>query len=104
MAEDTRAEDLTEDLREAFAQGIRAAVADLPAHHALQLADTLCTIQISVLAGKRVTYRATQQIDGAAITADWHEGLTIQQIVDKHGCSRRTAYNYHPQNVRQRRA
>ena len=34
-----------------------------------------------------------------AIAADWHAGLSIDEIVEKHQCSRKTAYRYHPQKV-----
>lgn len=104
MAEDTKAEELTDDLREAFASSIREAVAGLPAHQALQLADTLCHIQITVLAGKRVTYKTVKAIDGEAITEDWRRGWTLQEIRQAHGCSRATAYNYHPNKAHRRRA
>lgn len=104
MAEDTKAEELTDDLREAFATSIRQAVAGLPAHQALQLADSLCHIQINLLAGKRVTYKAARVIDGEAIAEDWRRGKTVQEITSAHGCSRRTAYNHHPNKTRRRRA
>lgn len=104
MAEDTKAEELTDDLRDAFARGIRETVAGLPAHQALQLADTLCHIHLSVLAGKRVTYKATKAIDGEAIAEDWRRGRTLDEIRKAHGCSRATAYNYHPTKRDRRRA
>ncbi|QDH70858.1 hypothetical protein [Marilutibacter alkalisoli] len=96
MAEDTKAEELTDALRDAFAANLRTAVAGLPAHQALQLADTLCRVQLDMLAGKRVTYKASKAIDGEAIAEDWRRGKTIQEIVEQHGCSRVTAYRYHP--------
>ncbi len=96
MSEDANADELTDALRTAFAERIRSAVSGLPASQALQLADTLCHVQIDLLAGKRVRFKAAKAIDADAITEDWRRGLLIKEIVDKHGCSRVTAYRYHP--------
>lgn len=104
MAEDAKAEEFTDALRQAFAANIRTAVAGVPAHIALQLADALCQVQLDTLAGKRVSYKAARVIDGEAITDAWRRGKTIGEIVQEHGCSRRTAYNYHPDKARRRRA
>lgn len=96
MAEDAKADEMTDTLRSSFAESIRSGVPGIPAHHALQLADVLCTVQADVLAGMRVTYRAKAEIDGDAITEDWRRGLSIGEIVGKHKVSRPTAYKYHP--------
>lgn len=96
MSGDTKGDDVVEQLREAYATSIRAAVADLPAHQALQLADTLCSVQLEVLAGLRVSYKARRVWDGEAITEDWRRGLTLAEIMKKHECSRAAAYKYHP--------
>jgi hypothetical protein len=96
MSDDVKGEDVVEQLREAFAANIRTAIAGLPAHQALQLADTLCAVQLDALASLRVSYRARPAVDGAAITEDWRRGLTVQEITKKHGVSRPTAYKHHP--------
>lgn len=104
MADDAKAEDFTTPLRTEFAATICKAVPGIPAHHALQLADTLCAIQADVLAGKRVSYRAKTPVDGEAITEDWRRGMSLPEIRAKHGVSKATAYNYHPnRKVRQPR-
>lgn len=102
MADDAKADEVVGMLRESFAQQIRDAVRDLPAHQALQLADTLCSVQVDLLAGMRVTYKARRALDGAAITEDWRTGLTLPEIMRKHGVSRAAAYKYHPAGVRKR--
>lgn len=104
MAEEARAEEMTDQLRDAFAASIRRMVADLPAHHALQLADTLCSVQNDVLAGKRITYRARNPIDADAIAEDWRRGMPLGEIVRKHQCSRSTAYKCHPNRQHRARA
>lgn len=100
MAEETKAEEVTDELREAFVARIRGAAPDMPAHQALQLADALCAVQSDVLAGRRVTFRARPPINGDAITEDWRRGLSLEEIMRDHKCSRRTAYNYHPSKQR----
>lgn len=96
MAEDAKADEMTGTLRSSFAESIRNGVPGIPAHHALQLADVLCTVQADVMAGLRVTYRAKPEIDGEAITEDWRRGLSIGEIVGKHKVSRSAAYKLHP--------
>lgn len=100
MADDAKADDLVEQLRETFAASIRRAVADLPAHQALQLADTLCNVQLDVLAGLRVSYRAAPKVDGDAVAEDWMRGATLREIMRKHGITKPTAYKYHPTKAR----
>lgn len=95
MADDAKAEEMIDRLRDTFAQRIRDSVADLPPQQALQLADALCYVQLEVLAGMRVHYRA-RAIDGEAIAEDWRRGLTLQEITRKHAVSRSAAYKYHP--------
>lgn len=104
MAEDAKADEMTDALRTSFAESIRRGVPDIPAHHALQMADTLCAVQADVLAGLRVTYRARPEIDAAAITEDWRKGLSIGEIVGKHKVSRPTAYKHHPSRERTNRS
>ncbi len=102
MRDDAKADELIDPLRTAFAERLREAVADLPAHQALQLADTLCAVQLEVLAGLRVSYRAIVPVDGAAITEDWRRGHSLREVMGRHGISRTTAYKYHPnRSVRQ---
>ena len=96
MADDAKADEYLEQLRAGFHSQILNAVRDLPAHQALQLADNLCTIQLNVLAGLRVTYRASPKVDSEAISEDWARGLSIAEITKKHGITRPTAYKYHP--------
>lgn len=103
MREEAKADDLLDPLRTAFADSLRQAMADLPAHQALQMADQLCTVQLEVLAGLRVTYRTTAPVDGAAIAEDWRRGLSLGEITVKHKVSRSAAYKYHP-NKSARRA
>lgn len=101
MAEDVKADEVVEDLRSAFMVAIRDALRELPAHHALQLADGLCTVWLDRLAGLRVTHGAKPAVDGEAITEDWRRGLSLREIVHKHRCSRATAYRHHPSKARQ---
>lgn len=102
MAEDAKADEMTDNLRSSFAESIRNGVPGIPAHHALQLADVLCIVQADVLAGLRVTYRAKPEIDGEAITEDWRRGLSIGEIVCRHKVSRPTAYKFHPNKAARR--
>lgn len=96
MAEDVKGEELTEMLRASFAESIRVALTGLPAHQALQLADSLCTVQLDLLAGKRVSFKAKPIVDGDAISRDWAMGKPLREIMRDNKCSRATAYNYHP--------
>jgi hypothetical protein len=96
MSDDAKADELIDQLRDAFARNLRTAVADLPAHQALQLADALCAVQLDVLAGLRVSYRSRDPIDGDAIADAWAQGKQLREIMREHKCSKATAYNYHP--------
>lgn len=96
MADDTKADEHIEQLRDHFAQQIRETVRDLPPHQALQLADSLCTVQLNLLAGLRVTYKAAPRVDGEAIRESWMRGLSAAEIMRKHGVTKPTAYKYHP--------
>ena len=96
MAEDVKADEMVDQLRDEFNQRIRAAVVDLPPHQALQLADALCRVQLDVLAGLRVSYKAPPKVAGDAIAEDWMRGLSIGEITRKHNVSRAAAYNHHP--------
>lgn len=100
MADDAKADEYLDQLRDSFAERIRDVVRDLPAHQALQLADSLCAVQLNVLAGLRVTYRAAPKVDGDAIAEDWARGLTVAEITRKHGVTKPTAYKYHPSRNR----
>lgn len=100
MADDAKADEYLDQLRDGFAGQIRSAIRDLPAHQALQLADSLCTIQLNVLAGMRVTYKAAPKVDGDAIAEDWARGLSVAEITRKHGVTKPTAYKYHPNKAR----
>lgn len=104
MSERTKAEDHEDELRRAFAEGIRQVLTDTPAAHAFQAADKLCEIWKTLLAGCIVSMPAAPRYDTDQITRDWHAGMRIDAIVDKHKCSRKTAYRYHPQNVVSRSA
>lgn len=104
MADDAKADDYLEQLREGFAGRIRDVIRDLPAHQAMQLADSLCTIQLNVLAGMRVTYKSAPKVDGDAISEDWARGMSIGEITGKYGVSKATAYRFHPNKVRSGRA
>ncbi len=96
MAEDVKAEELVTVLRESFEAKIRGALAWLPAHEALQLADALCAQQMDTLAGRRVTYKAARTVDAETIAEDWRRGLSLAEIIRKHRISRSAAYKHHP--------
>lgn len=100
MADDVRAEEFREQLRETFAARIRSAAPDLPPAQALQLADALVTTQMDVLAAKRVTYRSPEPTGGSEITDSWNEGMKIGEIMARHSCSKATAYRWHPQSTK----
>ncbi len=102
MSDDVKADEMAAQLYEAYGKTIQQAVAGLPAHQALQLADTLIAVQMDVLAGLRVSYKAKPAIDGDAIAEDWRLGLTVQEITRKHNCSRPTAYKHHPNKGRRK--
>ena len=93
---DVKAEEMVDQLRDQFAEQIRNLSREIPAHQALQMADSLCMVQQATLAGLRVSYKAEPKVDGDAIAEDWMHGLTIGEIVKKHKVSRPTAYKYHP--------
>ncbi|NLA68088.1 MAG: hypothetical protein GX856_07580 [Gammaproteobacteria bacterium] len=104
MAEDAKADELVDQLRERFKDQIRAAAPDIPPHQALQLADSLCLAQLDVLAGRRVSYKARPTIDGDAIAESWRRGLSLREVMAEHKCSRAAAYKYHPnQSAKQAR-
>ena len=96
MALDAKADEMIEEIRAAFVVAIGQALAGVPAYQALQLADHLCGVQMEVLAGLRVSYRAAPKFDVEAITEDWRRGLSVQEITRKHGITKPTAYKYHP--------
>lgn len=96
MTTDTKAEELVDELRQAFEGQIRDSLRSLPPHMALQLADALCTVWLDTIAGLRISAKAKPKVDGEAIAEDWARGLSAVEIRHKHGCSRATAYNYHP--------
>ncbi|WP_293716334.1 hypothetical protein [Stenotrophomonas sp. UBA7606] len=102
MADDVKVDELVDQIRESYAASIRIAEPGIPAHAALQLADTLVGVQLEILAGKRVSYRAKAAIDGDAITEDWRRGKPLQEIMRAHGCSRAAAYKYHPSKLQRR--
>lgn len=99
MSERTKAEDHLDELRRAFQRGICEVLTGTPPAHAFQAADKLCEIWKELLAGCVVSMPALPRYNTDAITADWHVGLSIDQIVEKHQCSRKTAYRYHPAKV-----
>lgn len=96
MADDAKAEEMTDQIRDKFAETIRQTLIGTPPHLALQCAATLCAIQAELLAGMRITYRALPAVDATAILEDWRRGLSIREITNKHQCSRVTAYKHHP--------
>lgn len=100
MADDIKADELIEPLRDSYAQSIRTMEPGIPAHAALQLADALLAVQLDVLAGKRVSYKAKPPIDGEAIAESWRLGMPVEEVMRKHGCSRPTAYRWHPSKVK----
>ncbi len=102
MADDAKAEEMLDKLRDAFHSRIRTAVRELPAHQALQLADGLCAVQLDVLEGLRVSYKARPRVDAEAIAEDWRRGENLQDIMRKHDCSRATAYKFHPGTQKRR--
>lgn len=102
MADDIKVDELVDQLRDSYANSIRIAEPGIPAHAARQLADTLVAVQMEILAGKRVSYRAKAGIDGDAITEDWRRGKPLQEIMRDHACSRAAAYKYHPSKLQRR--
>lgn len=102
MAEDAKAEDLVEQLRETFAATIRTTLAGYPAHQALQLADQLCGIQLALLSGMRVTYKAQTKVNAVQVAEDWRRGMSIGEITAKHRISRAAAYKHHPNGATRR--
>lgn len=100
MADDIKADELIEPLRDSYAQSIRTMEPGIPAHAALQLADALLAVQLDVLAGKRVSYKAKPPIDGEAIAESWRLGMPVEEVMRKHGCSRPTAYRWHPSKAK----
>ncbi len=102
MADDVKADDYTDALRKRFAQSISKGVAGIPAHHALQLADVLCTVQADVLAGKRVSFKAAAKVDGDGITDAWQRGLSLGEVMRQFQVSQSTAYKYHPNRMQRR--
>ena len=103
MKEEATGDEITPELREAFAKQIRVDVASLPTHIALQIADKLCAVQLELLAGIRVSYRAREAVDAEAIAEDWRKGLDIREITAKHGISRSAAYKHHPSKAQRTR-
>ncbi len=104
MADDAKADEMLDQLRDSFARQIRQAVVTLPPHQALQLADALCTVQMDVLAGLRVHYRARAVVDGESIAEDWRRGKSLAEIMHDHKVSRSAAYKFHPNKAAMRRA
>lgn len=100
MSERVKASEVVDQLRTAFATGIREVITGTPAHVALQAADHLCGLWIAELAGLDVAVPALPKVDGEAIAEDWRRGLSADEIRQKHRCSKRTAYNYHPTKSR----
>lgn len=96
MAEDVKADEFVDQLRDQFSTQIRDTLRDVPPHLALQLADTLCAVQLNLLAGLRVNYKAAAKVDGEAVAEDWRKGLSLKEIMEKHGISRTHAYRLHP--------
>lgn len=101
MADDAKADEMLDQLRDSFARQIRQVAIDLPPHQALQLADALCAVQLEVLAGLRVLYRAPPKVDGESITEAWRRGRSLSEITREFKVSKVTAYKYHPDKRRQ---
>jgi hypothetical protein len=101
---DIKIEEETEALRAEFAKALHFAISGLPSAQAFQAADHLCVILQAHLSGHRVTFPAQPKYDGEAIAEDWRAGMGVEQITEKHGCTRPTAYKYHPQKKRGRAA
>lgn len=100
MADDIKADELIDQLRDSYASSIRSAEPGIPAHAAFQLADILVTVQMDVMAGKRVSYRARAEVNGDAIAEEWRRGVPVQEIMRTYRCSRSTAYKYHPARMK----
>ena len=82
MADDAKYEEMLGQLRDAFNARIRDTVRELPPHQALQLADALCAVQIDLLAGMRVQYRAKPEFDDVRGVAD-RLGRPVREIMDE---------------------
>ena len=95
---DLKFEEEADALRSEMAKAVHFVLSGVPAHQAMQTADHLLNVMKQQLAGARVTFPSAPKYDGEAIASDWAAGLSLEQIMQKHQCSRRTAYNHHPQN------
>ena len=100
MSIDMKADDVVNELRAAFAAGIRDTITGVPAAQALQAADALCELWKVTLAGMRITM-PTLKFDADAVRADWVAGLSVVEIMRRHGCSRSSAYQYHPRRMKE---
>jgi hypothetical protein len=93
---DLKIEDEVVALRAELTKALQQTLSGLPAHQAFQAADHVLTVMQEQLAGARVVFPAGRKFDGDAIAADWKAGLSLDDITAKHGCSKPTAYRYHP--------
>lgn len=101
---DLKIEEEAEALRGELARALHFVLSGVPAHQALQTADHMLTVIRQRFAGARVTFPSEPKYDGAAIAADWAAGLSLEEIMRKHDCSRSTAYGYHPNGKGKRAA
>lgn len=101
MTERIRVDQVAEQIQAQFIETIRDTVRTLTPAQAIQVADDLFGKLKDTLAGLNVAFPSPPKVDGEAIAEDWRRGLSAADIQSKHGCSRRTAYNHHP-NARTR--
>ncbi len=101
---DLKIEEEAEALRAVLARAVHFVMSGVPAHQGLQAADRVLIELCQHFAGARVTFPAAPKYDGAAIAADWAAGLSLEEIMRKHDCSRSTAYGYHPNGKGKRAA
>lgn len=92
-------EQTIDELRSTFADILRDTT-QLPGSMALQGADAVLSGMQSILAGQRLNVPAEKQVDADGIAADWDAGYGVGQIVQRHACSRSTAYAHHPSKRR----
>lgn len=95
MSDDAHVHEVVQQLQEAFGEVLRDCFSSLQPSLAHYASVRLCEALQAELRGMRVTVPAGR-LDHEAITADWSAGLGIGEIMQRHGCSRASAYRYHP--------
>ncbi|TWG93592.1 hypothetical protein L599_001200000520 [Luteimonas sp. J16] len=103
MAKDANADELVDQLRDQFNKQIQDTIRGLPPYQSLQLADSLCRIQLDVLAGTRVLFKAKRKVDREAVIEAWRKGATIETLMRDFNISQSYAYEILPAKSRRKR-